>query len=63
MALREVYNINSIKEDLKENQLLFELNDRSKDEYEKRKQELESELELAEAVHEQVSGRVEIKGK
>lgn len=62
MALREVYDVASLKEDLKENQLLFELNDRTKEEYEARKQELESELDLAEAVHEQISGRVEVKG-
>lgn len=63
MALREVYDIASIKEDLKENQLLFELNDRPKEEYELRKQELQSQLEVAEKVHEQISGRVEVKGK
>jgi hypothetical protein len=62
MALREVYDVASLKEDLKENQLLFELNDRTKEEYEARKQALESELDLAEAVHEQISGRVEVKG-
>lgn len=62
MALREVYDVASIKKNLKENQLLFEMNERSKSEYDERKAELETELELAEAVHEQISGRVEVKG-
>lgn len=62
MALRQIYDVASIKDDLKENQLLFEVNERSKAEYEKQKELLENELELAEAVHEQISGRVEVKG-
>lgn len=62
MALREVYDVKALKEDLKENQLLFELGERSSDEYEATKQELESELEIAEAIHDQISGRVEVKG-
>lgn len=62
MALREVYDVASLKEDIKENQLLFELGERTKDEYETKKLELESQLNLAEAVHEQISGRVEVKG-
>lgn len=62
MALRELYDVASLKEDLKENQLLFELDERTTEEYEARKRELESQLDLAEAVHEQISGRVEVKG-
>lgn len=62
MALRELYDVSALKEELKENQLLFELDDRSKGEYEARKEELEAELDLAESVQEQISGRVEVKG-
>lgn len=62
MALREVYDVASLKEDLKENQLLFELGERTTEEYEARKQALESQIDLAEAVREQISGRVEVKG-
>lgn len=63
MALRETYDVAGIKDELKENQLLFEIGDRTKAEYERRKRELENRLALAEAVQEQLSGRVEVKGR
>lgn len=60
MAVEELYDVESIQDDLKENQLLFELGERSREEYERRKAELREELELARQAREQLSGRVEV---
>lgn len=57
LALSELYNIEEIESELKENQLLYEVGDRPEKEYERRKQELEEELELAEAVHEELHNK------
>ena len=62
MALDELYDIEAIQDDLKENQLLYELGERSESEYQKQKDELEAELEVAREVHERLtSGRIEVK--
>ena len=62
MALDELYDVEAIQDDLKENQLLYELGERSEAEYRERKAELEEELEIARDVHERLaSGRVEVK--
>ncbi|RQG89854.1 protein gvpG [Natrarchaeobius halalkaliphilus] len=62
IALDELYDVEGLEDDLKENQLLYELGERSEDEYRRRKDELETELEVARDVHERLaSGRVEVK--
>ncbi|WP_254530687.1 gas vesicle protein GvpF [Natrinema gelatinilyticum] len=62
IALDEMYDVEAIEDDLKENQLLYELGERSRAEYRRRKEELETELETARDVHERLSsGRVEVK--
>ncbi|WP_254765723.1 gas vesicle protein GvpF [Salinilacihabitans rarus] len=62
MALDELYDVDAIEDDLKENQLLYELGERSEEEYRRRKEELETELEIAREVHEELtSGRVQVK--
>ena len=62
MALNEMYDIEALEDELKENQLLYELGERSEEEYRERKDELEAEIEIAQEVHEQLtSGRVEVK--
>ncbi|WP_254524034.1 gas vesicle protein GvpF [Natrinema caseinilyticum] len=62
IALDEMYDVEAIEADLKENQLLYELGERSDAEYRRRKAELEAELETARDVHERLSsGRVEVK--
>lgn len=61
MALEEMYDVEAITNEMKENQLLYELGDRSPEEYERRKAELETELEIAEEAREQLSGRVEVR--
>ena len=63
MALDELYDIEALEDDLKENQLLYELGERSEEEYQRRKEALEAEIEIAQEIHEQLaSGRVEVKG-
>ncbi|QFU84025.1 gas vesicle protein GvpF [Natronorubrum aibiense] len=62
MALSEIYDVDALEDELKENQLLYELGERSETEYQERKAELEEELEIARDVHERLtSGRVEVK--
>ncbi|WP_121744352.1 gas vesicle protein GvpF [Natronorubrum halophilum] len=62
MAISEMYDIEALEDELKENQLLYELGERSDEEYRRRKDELEAELEIARDVHERLaSGRVEVK--
>lgn len=62
LALDELYDIDAIEDELKENQLLYELGERPEAEYEREKDRLEEELEIAREVHEELaSGRVEVK--
>ncbi|AFZ74211.1 gas vesicle protein GvpF [Natronobacterium gregoryi] len=62
VALDELYDVDALQDELKENQLLYELGERSEAEYRERKDELEAELEVARDVHERLSsGRVEVK--
>ncbi len=62
LALNEMYDVEAIEDELKENQLLYELGERSDSEYEETRERLEAELELAREVHEELaSGRVEVK--
>lgn len=57
LAVTEMYDIEGIQNDLKENQLLFELGERSESEYAERKRELEAELETAELARDQLEGK------
>lgn len=62
MALDELYDLEALEDELKENQLLYEIGERSEEEYRRRKEELEAEIEIAQEVHERLSsGRVEVK--
>lgn len=60
MALEEMYDVDEIRDQLKENRLLFELGERSEAEYDRRKAELEEELELAERAHEQLRSKARV---
>ncbi|WP_122090609.1 gas vesicle protein GvpG [Halalkalicoccus subterraneus] len=57
LAVTEMYDIEAIQNELKENQLLYELGDRDEAEYAERKAELEAELETAELAHEQLDNK------
>jgi ABC-type uncharacterized transport system ATPase subunit len=61
MALDEMYDAETIRDDIKENQLLYEIGERSKEEYQKHKQELEAQLEMAEQIQSQMRERMEVK--
>jgi hypothetical protein len=61
MAIQEMYDLGAIRDELKENQLLYEMGERSEEEYRARRAELEAELDVAEAAHENLSSRVEVK--
>ncbi|MCU4753512.1 protein gvpG [Halobacteria archaeon AArc-curdl1] len=62
LALNEMYDVEAIEDELKENQLLFELGERSETEYRQRKAVLEEELAIAREVQEEFSsGRIEVK--
>lgn len=62
MALNEMYDAETIRDDIKENQLLYEIGERSNEEYQEHKQELEEQLEMAEQIQSQMRERMEIKG-
>ncbi|MDD2339694.1 MAG: hypothetical protein PHG79_05395 [Methanosarcina sp.] len=49
-AYRELYNIDKIKNKIKENQMLYEFDELSTEEYEERKTELMRQLKFAERV-------------
>jgi len=61
MALDEMYDTDAIQDDIKENRLLYEIGERSEEEYQQRKQELETQLETAQQIQEQMRGRMEVK--
>lgn len=56
-AVEELYDVEGIQADLKENQLLYELGERAQEEYERRKAELEADLDAAEAAREQLRNK------
>lgn len=62
MAIEEMYDTAAIRDQMKENRLLYELGDLTEEEYEQRRAELEAQLDVAEQAREQLSGRVEVKG-
>lgn len=62
MALDEMYDRQEIRDEIKENRLLYELGERSEEAYERRDEELRRQLEVAERVHEELaSGKIEVK--
>jgi len=60
MAISELYDTAEIKNEIKENRLLYELGERSEAEYEQRNDELEAQIEIAREAHEQTRGKVEV---
>lgn len=63
MALEELYDVDRIRDELKETQLLYEIGELEEEEYRRRKTDLEEQLELAEQVREDLtSGKIEVKG-
>ena len=63
IAMNELYDIEDIRDRMKENQLLYEMGERDEEEYQRRRRELEAELEVAEQAHEQLSDKsIEVRG-
>jgi len=62
MAIKEMHDVEAIRDDLKENRLLYEIGERPEDEYERRKEKLEAQLEEAREVREHLRGRAEVLG-
>ncbi len=61
MVLNELYDVDSLRDELKENRLLYEVGRRSSEEYEQRKATLEAKLQTAEQVHEKLlNGNIEV---
>ncbi|WP_049934588.1 gas vesicle protein GvpG [Haloplanus natans] len=61
MALDRTYDTSAIRDELKENQLLYEIGERPEAEYRRRKQELERKLSMAEEIQEQMRDRIQVK--
>ncbi|EMA36530.1 gas vesicle protein GvpG [Halococcus hamelinensis] len=61
MAIEELYDIQGIQDELKENRLLFEIGDRSNEAYEQRRDELRTQLDVAREARETLSSKVEVK--
>jgi serine phosphatase RsbU (regulator of sigma subunit) len=61
MALDEMYDTSEIKDNIKENRLLYEIGERPEEEYQTRKEELELQLEVAEQIQAQLGSRIEVK--
>lgn len=62
MALEELYDVDRIRDELKETQLLYEIGELDEEEYQRRRTDLEEQLELAEQVREDLtSGKIEVK--
>jgi ABC-type uncharacterized transport system ATPase subunit len=61
MALDQTYDTSAIRDELKENQLLYEIGERPEAEYRRRKQELERKLSMAEEIQEQMRDRIQVK--
>ena len=61
VAIEEFYDTEAIRDDIKENRLLFEIDERSREAYEERRAELERQLDVAEQARENLQGKVEIK--
>lgn len=60
MAVRELHDVEGIQDDLKENRLLYEMGERSEDEYARRKDSLEARLEEARTARESLEGRARV---
>ncbi|WP_331236526.1 gas vesicle protein GvpG [Natronorarus salvus] len=57
MALEELYDVGGIRDELKENQLLYEIGEIDEERYRERKEALREELRVAEAVHDQLRNK------
>lgn len=63
LAMNELYDVEDIRDRMKENQLLYEVGERDEAEYQRRRRDLEAELEVAEQAHDQLRNKnIEVRG-
>ena len=63
LAVQELYDVEEIRDEMKENRLLYELGERSEAEYERERRRLEEELEIAEQAREQLRNKtIQVRG-
>lgn len=63
LAIHELYDVEEIENELKENQLLYEIGERSEEVYQERRAMLEEELALAREAHAQLQQKsIEVRG-
>ena len=60
MSIKEMYDIEDIQSQMKENRLLYEMGERPEDEFQRRKEELETQLAEAQEARENLRGKAEI---
>lgn len=60
MSIKEMYDIEDIQSQLKENRLLYEMGERPEDEFRRRKEELEAQLAEAQEAREKLHGKAEV---
>lgn len=60
MSIKEMYDIEDIQSQMKENRLLYEMGERPEDEFQRRKEELETQLAEAQEARENLHGKAEI---
>lgn len=62
LALNEAYDVEAIRNELKETTLLYEIGELDEQTYKQQRAELEEELAFAERIHEELtSGKIEVK--
>lgn len=60
MSIKEMYDVEDIQSQLKENRLLYEMGERPEAEFQRRKEELETQLAEAQEARENLHGKAEI---
>lgn len=61
MAITEMYDVEALQRERKENELLYELGERDEETYRRRKAQLREEIELAEEMQQKLlSGNVQV---
>lgn len=60
MSIKEMYDIEDIQSQMKENRLLYEMGERPEEEFQQRKEELEAQLAEAQEARENLHGKAEI---
>lgn len=60
MSLQELYDVEEIQSEIKENRFLYEIGERSEAEFHRRKEELEAQLSEAQEARSNLHGKAEV---